>query len=61
MLITQDMIEKLLDYSGSTGRMIREGIKVAIVGKPNVGKSSLDEWSFKGNTRYRDGYSRYDT
>jgi len=35
-----DMIEKLLS-TADTGRMIREGIRVAIVGKPNVGKSSL--------------------
>lgn len=35
-----DVIENLLNTS-STGRMIREGIRVAIVGKPNVGKSSL--------------------
>ena len=35
-----DMIEKLLS-TASSGRMIREGIRVAIAGKPNVGKSSL--------------------
>ena len=35
-----DMIEKLLS-TASSGRMIREGIRVAIAGKPTVGKSSL--------------------
>lgn len=37
---SRDLIEKLL-AGASTGRMIREGINIAIVGKPNVGKSSL--------------------
>lgn len=36
----RNMIGELLDTSGC-GRMIREGIRIAIVGKPNVGKSSL--------------------
>ena len=35
-----DEIRKLL-ATADTGRMIKEGIRVAIVGKPNVGKSSL--------------------
>lgn len=33
-------VEELLD-TASIGRIAREGVKVAIVGKPNVGKSSL--------------------
>ncbi len=33
-------VKELLD-SASTGRIINEGLKVAIIGKPNVGKSSL--------------------
>lgn len=35
-----DMIDKLLSTAG-TGRIIREGLNIAIIGKPNVGKSSL--------------------
>ena len=40
ILLIGEMIEKLLS-TASTGRMIREGIRIAIVGKSNVGKSSL--------------------
>ena len=36
----KEEINKLLERS-ETGRIISEGLKVAIVGKPNVGKSSL--------------------
>lgn len=35
-----DMIDKLLS-TAATGRIIREGLSVAIIGRPNVGKSSL--------------------
>lgn len=35
-----DSVEELLD-TASIGRIAREGVRIAIVGKPNVGKSSL--------------------
>ena len=36
----QKKMEKLL-YESNNGKVIREGIKTAIIGKPNVGKSSI--------------------
>lgn len=40
LLLISDMIEILVS-TAETGRLIREGLAVAIIGKPNVGKSSL--------------------
>ena len=40
ILIIENKIEKLIDES-KNGQIIKEGIKTAIIGKPNVGKSSL--------------------
>jgi len=38
-----DVVEKLADISGKyeAGRLVREGIRIGLAGKPNVGKSSL--------------------
>ena len=38
--ISEDKINRLIE-TAEEGRVVREGIRVAIVGKPNVGKSSL--------------------
>jgi tRNA modification GTPase len=40
LLQINDMIENLI-ATASTGRIIKEGLNVTIIGKPNVGKSSL--------------------
>lgn len=40
ILEISDMVEGLLS-SADSGRMIRDGLNVSIIGKPNVGKSSL--------------------
>ncbi len=40
LLLIDDMIENLMS-TAETGRLIREGLAVSIIGKPNVGKSSL--------------------
>lgn len=40
IIATKEKMEALLS-TADTGKMIREGVKTAIVGKPNVGKSSL--------------------
>ena len=43
-----DEVLKLLAYSGE-GRILKEGLKVAIVGKPNVGKSSVLNMLLRSN------------
>ena len=46
--LINDKIRKLLASSGE-GKIVREGLSVAIVGKPNVGKSSLMNIFLKEN------------
>lgn len=40
LIISEDLIAKLLE-NAETGRIIREGLRTVIIGKPNAGKSSL--------------------
>ncbi|HHX61724.1 MAG TPA: tRNA uridine-5-carboxymethylaminomethyl(34) synthesis GTPase MnmE [Epulopiscium sp.] len=40
IIVTKQKMESLLS-TADTGKMIREGVQTAIIGKPNVGKSSL--------------------
>lgn len=40
LLILEEKLEALV-ASGKQGRLIREGLKVSLIGKPNVGKSSI--------------------
>jgi len=48
ILVINDEINKLLN-SADEGKIIREGLGIAIVGKPNVGKSSLMNVFLKEN------------